>query len=267
MKFDMNAAWRDTVALLQGNKDLLLVIAGLFFFLPALAFVLFLPDLTRSLDGLDNDAMLNAILDVYQRNAHWFVLSTILQSIGVLAMLALLRAKERPTVGEALSTGATAFVPYLIAQILLGIGIGIAIGAPVALAAASGIGALAFLIGMLAIPVMLYLMIKFAMVAPVMAIERTYNPITAMKRSWSLTKGNSLRIFLFFLLVVVAVMVIAILLTLVAQLIGAIAGTIVEGVLTSLFGAIYTTVVVGVLAAIYRQLVGQSETDIGDTFD
>lgn len=267
MKFDMNAAWRDTVALLQANKDLLLVIAGLFFFLPALAFVMFLPDLTRNLEGLSNEAVLNTVLEVYQRNAHWFALSTILQSIGVLAMLALLRAKERPTVGEALSTGAIAFVPYLIAQILLGVAIGLAIGLPITLAAASGIGALAFLIGMLAIPAVFYLMIKFAMVAPVMAIERTFNPIKAMQRSWSLTKGNSLRIFLFFVLVIVAVMVIAILLTLVAQLIGAFAGSIVEGALTSLFGAIYTTVVVAVLAAIYRQLVGQNETNIGDTFD
>ena len=36
MKFSMSAAWNDAIALMQRNKDVLAIVAGVFFLLPGL---------------------------------------------------------------------------------------------------------------------------------------------------------------------------------------------------------------------------------------
>ena len=45
MKFDMGKAWNDTVAILSANREVLLVLAGVFFLLPALASGLLMDEL------------------------------------------------------------------------------------------------------------------------------------------------------------------------------------------------------------------------------
>ena len=268
MKFDMNAAWRDASNLLQANKELLLVLAGLFFFLPNLAFALFVPDFQQSMNGMQPEEMMAVLQDIYSRNWHWILFATVLQWIGILAMLALLRSAQKPTVADALTAGAIALVPYVLAQLIVMVGIGLAIGIPLGLASATGIGALVFLLAMLAIPAMIYAIVKFSMVAPILAIDRQLNPLAALKQSWSLTKGNSLRIFLFFLLVLIAVFVVSLIFSLLGMLLGSITGSpAVEGALTSFVGAAYTTVFTAVLAATYRQLSGRGEAKVSETFE
>ena len=78
-------------------------------------------------------------------------------------------------------------------------GIGLAIGIVLALLTLAAPAA-ATLAVVLTIPVMIYLFIKFALTAPVIAIEGERNPIKALARSWKLTKGNSFRIVLFLFL-------------------------------------------------------------------
>ena len=268
MTFDMNAAWQDATALLRSNKELLLVIAGLFFFLPGLAFALYMPDIQNDLAGLEGEAAFQAVMDLYSRAGPWFVFSTLLQSVGVLTMLALLRSQQKPTVSGAMKIGVTALLPYLGAQILLGISVGFALAIPLMVGAASGIAALVVVLTLIAIGIFVYLMVKFSMVAPIMAIEGKFNPIAAIQQSWAMTKGNSLRILLFFVLVGIAIIVIAILVMMVATLISSLAGTsIIEGLFSALVGAVYTTVFTAVLAATFRQLSGPDTSEISETFD
>ena len=43
MKLDMGRAWSDAIALLRGNQQVILIVAGVFFFLPNLALALLMP--------------------------------------------------------------------------------------------------------------------------------------------------------------------------------------------------------------------------------
>ena len=121
MKFDLDTAWKDTTGLLSRNRGLLAVIAGVFFFLPYAALAIALPemgDLEAAQASGNLDAMMGAINDLYA--SYWWVylILAIVQGIGLLAMLALVRRRANPTVGEALSTGVKSVPTYIAAQLL-----------------------------------------------------------------------------------------------------------------------------------------------------
>ncbi len=44
MKLDLSAAWDGAMKMLAANREMVLVLAGVFFLVPYLAFSLFLPD-------------------------------------------------------------------------------------------------------------------------------------------------------------------------------------------------------------------------------
>ena len=48
-KFDMSRAWNEALAMLSANRETVLIIAGLFFFLPYLGMMLLLPDMAEGL--------------------------------------------------------------------------------------------------------------------------------------------------------------------------------------------------------------------------
>ena len=122
-----------------------------------------------------------------------------------------------------------------------------------------------------AVVALLYLVTKFSLTPPVIAIERVLNPVAALQRSWQLTKGNSLRLFLFYLLLIIALIVVSIVVGFVVALVGVIGGPdgglIVTGVLNGLFNMLFLAVFLAVLAAAHRQLAGPSGEAIGETFE
>ena len=63
MKFDMSQAWRDATAMLSGNREVLLVVAGLFFLLPGIALALALGDVQQAIlaDPKNAEAMMLAV--------------------------------------------------------------------------------------------------------------------------------------------------------------------------------------------------------------
>jgi hypothetical protein len=97
------------------------------------------------------------------------------------------------------------------------------------------------------------------------------NPVTALSRSWALTKGNSLRLFLFYCLLFVALIVIAIVLGIVLGIIGAIAGDgaalMISGLSNAIINLIGLTIFLAVLAAAHRQLSGASTGNVVETFE
>ena len=121
MKFDLDTAWKDTMGLLTRNLGLLAVVAGVFFFLPYAGITIAMPEmgeLEQASASGDFEVMMAAVSDLYLQ--HWwvFLILAIVQGIGLLAMLALVRQRPSPTVGEALGTGARSVLSYIAAQLL-----------------------------------------------------------------------------------------------------------------------------------------------------
>lgn len=261
MKFDMGQAWGQAIATLAANRDLIGIVAGVFFFLPYLALMLMVPDLSAELPvaqpGASPEAMYNALVAVYGRIWPYLLIVAVLQGIGSLALLALLRDSTRPTLGEALKLGLIAFLPYVAAQLIMGAGIGLVaavlVGAGAAINAAVGV-----LLLLVVCVAAIYLVVKFSLTMPVVGIERVYNPLAALARSWRLTKGNSLRLFFFYFLIMVAglvvVIVIEMVLGVVFALFGAEGQAIGNGVVSSLLNAAWATLFLAILAAAHRQL-------------
>lgn len=274
MTFDMSKGWSEAIAMMRGNREVLGIVAGIFFFLPGLLFSLIGPDMNAMFSGFDpeqTEQLVAAISTVYSRYWWLFALVLLAQIVGYLALLALLRDDTRPTVGQAIATGLKSLLPAFATYLLFVVGVSLALGLLFALVAATGVPALAAVAVLLAVPVVFYLAIKVSLAAPVIAIERTFNPIAVLARSWRLTKSNSGRLFAFFVLLTVAYVVIStvlgiVLLAIVAAL-GDDAGRIVGAVISGLVGAVATVVLIAVLAAVHRQLAGPSAGSMRDTFE
>lgn len=264
MKFDMGRAWNDATALLGANRQVVLIVAGVFFFLPYLALVLLMPETLTDLQaagagGSDPDAALRAMGALYGEIWWAILLIAVLQGIGMLGLLALLTDRTRPTVGEALGIGAKYFLPYLASQLLVAIMVVAIAILPLAVGAAAG-PAIGLLLGLLVAVALAYVWTKFSLTAPVIAIERVMNPFTALGRSWSLTRGNSVRLFLFYVLLFLVLVVVAIVLGIVVGLVTALAGPdgalVVNGIVNGLINMVAVTLLLAVLAAVHRQLAG-----------
>ncbi len=274
IKLDMGKAWNDAVALLSANKDVILIVAGVFFFLPNAISALAIPQpteieaMTASGAQPDLEAMSAIMMSYYAQNWWIFVLLGLVQAIGMLGLLALLTDTSRPTVGEALGFGVKALLPYLGTQILLSLIVVSVVLVLIGLGSLIG-PALAVLLGIVSFVVMVYLIIKFSLASPVIAIEKVMNPFRVLQRSWQLTKGNSFRLLGFYSLLVLVLVVVS----LVAGLVFAAFGIFGEQVglfAAAIGGAVLsmamTAIMLAVLAAIHRQLTGGSAEAMRETF-
>lgn len=279
MPFDSNRAWREATVSLAANREVLLAVAGVFFLLPGFASVIFLSDFQADLlTNLGNSAATERIMAGMTGPVVGFgIVSFLLQSLGYLALLALLTDRARPTVGQALGIAIRALPTVVGAALLFFAGyLGVVLVLVMFAAAASsatGPGAIAAMVGLLMIAGVIYAMVKISLALPVIVIERVSNPVTALARSWRLTKGNSFRLFFFYLLLAVVyfvvVMVVGVATMGAAVLIagqGKLA-TLVGGLVSAIVGAVASALLAAVLAAIHRQLAGASPDVLGSTFD
>ncbi len=275
IKLDMGKAWNEAVALLSANKDVVLVIAGVFFFLPNAISNVALPVPTEleALLASGAEPDLDALRDVareYLGSIWWaMLLLGLVQAVGMLGLLALLTDSTRPTVGEALGFGAKALLPYFGAQILSTLLIFAAAGVLIGLGALIS-PALAVLLGLVALVLVIYLAVKFSLASAAIAIDKMFNPVRILQRSWQLTKGNSLRLFGFYILLFIVFVVIAT----VAGMVFAIFSIMGEQIgffATAIGGALLSmaasAVMLAVIAAVHRQLSGGSEQTVRETFD
>lgn len=260
MKFNLDTAWKDATGLLSRNLGLLSVIAGVFFFLPYAGITIALPEmgnLAKAQASGNPEIIMAAVTDLYVQ--YWWVFLTlaVIQGIGFLAMLALVRRRANPTVGEALATGARAIPSYIAVQLMQTGLIVIVAVLLVGLGAVTGLQLLAALGGVIAGVVILFLVTKLSLVAAVIAIEGDLNPVRAMQRSWSLTRGNSVRLFAFYALLVVAFLVLSAVISLVLGLVFALFGEeaalLGEAIVSGFVNAAMIVVMVCVLAAVHTQ--------------
>ena len=279
MKFDSNRAWSEATASASANREVLLAVAGVFFLLPGLASVLFLSDFQADMmANFGNPAAAERIMAGMTGPVVGFgLISFVLQATGYLAMLALLTDRTRPTVGEAIGSAARALPSVIGAALLFLVGYMLAMGIFAMLAAAlgavTGLGALAAISVLLLIASVVYTMVKLSLILPVIVIDNVHNPMAALVRSWRLTKGNSMRLLLFYLLLGIAYLVIVMVIGMVSMaLVALIAGQgkvslLIGGLVSGIIGAAASALFAAILAAIHRQLAGPSPEAIGATFD
>ena len=141
---------------------------------------------------------------------------------------------------------------------------------PIAIGAGASIAA-GVLVGALALVAFCYLFAKFVLTPAVIAIERQANPIAALSRSWRLTKGNSVRIFFFLVLLFFALGLVGAVVSGVVGLVLALGGAetalIGQAIVSSLVYAVFYVILLSLLAAIYRQLAGPSTEAVRETFE
>lgn len=270
MKLDLSAGWDGAIAMIRANREVVLVLAGVFFFLPYLAFSLFLPDMgvaeASASEQPDMDAIAGLIQDFYAEFWWALLLLALIQSVGAIASLAVLGDHARPTVGDAIRRGVMLLPTQLGAQIIAAL----AIFAPIVLAGAIGVAtgsaALAGLLPLIALPVVIYIVVKFSLTSPAIAVDQMRNPLAALARSWRLTKGNSFRLFFFFLLLIVAFVVASTVLNLTIGLVLALLGEELQliglAITGALINAIFSVVAYAVLASVHQQLAGQTSASV-----
>lgn len=271
MNFDSNLAWKQATSAIAANREVLLALSGVFLMLPSLAFALFFPS-PEPAAGQSEQQTVAAMQAYYLTAMPALIPMALIQAAGTLALLTLFTDKSRPTVGEAIRRGFTGMPSYFAAQILLGIGIGVVGGSAIAIGAVTGAKAVVALTVVAAVLAAVYAAIKTSLVAPIIAVEGVLNPVAALQRSWRLTKGNSVRIGLFYLLLLLAmaaVMLIAMMI--VGVVLAAVAGPettrVVGAVVSSALGATATLYFVAVLATVHRQLAGPSPEKLSAPFE
>lgn len=274
MKLDMNRAWTEALSLIQANIGVVATVAGVFFFLPYLAFALLMPQTANFAiepNSEDPTAAFDQVMAFYGEIWWVMLLLVVAQTVGTLALLALLRADNRPTVGQAIAVGAIGFLTSIAATILFYVGFGIAGGVVMGIAIATKITALAVILGIVLFVVLIYVAVKFSLLAPVIAIDKVYNPFTALLRSWRLTKGNSVRLFAFYALLLIALVVVSGVIGMIVMLVFGLMGEEVmlvgSGLINSAVNAVVIVLMLGVLAAVHRQLAGPSAQSVGETFE
>lgn len=272
MKFDMGEAWREATAMIAANREVMLIVAGIFFFLPSLLQTIALPDMGAMMFGISDPEQMEAALAGIFADYWWvFVLVLVLQLVGYLALLALLRDAAKPTVGEAIRAGFVGLLPAIGVTLIVAIAAGIVVTLIVGAAAASGVAALAFIAVMIVLVGMIYLYVKISLYLPIIAIDKAHNPFTVLATSWRLTKGNSFRLFLFYLLIAIVYMVLSMVIGLVVTALlvalGPEVGMVINGIVSGILGAALSIVFVAILASIHRQLAGPSDAAISETFE
>lgn len=275
MKFDMSRAWDEAVAMLGANSGMVTVIAGVFFFLPYVILGLIAPDPSQNpamqATAADADAVMQAMMAVYSE-IWWMVLIVMLvQGVGTLALYALLTHSNRPTVGEAIAFGFGGLLPF-IGVLLLQLAIMLVVlGLPIALAAQSGSLIVGALVSLLVLVGTAYLYTKFSLSVAVLGIGRERSPATALRQSWTLTKGNSVRLWLFYVLLIIAFLIVSAVVGMIFGVVFGLAGAEIarfgNALVSAMLNAVFVTILLAVVGAVYRQLSGGTPQSIVETFE
>lgn len=269
MKFDSMRAWREGVAALSGNREVLAVVGGVFLLLPNLAFGLLLDDPQLPTGG-SREVMTAALTAFFMKALPWLVLVSLIQLLGQLSVISLIGEQPRPTVGEALRRGAVALPSTLLAQIVIGI---IVLAALIVPSVVLGLSGSAVLVAIGWLYVACLVSARFCLTQPCIVIERRLNPFAAIARSWVLTKGNTFRIGHFFLLLAVTAVVLLLLLSLLLGMLLAVTAGESTGakLISGLFSGVLLTgavlLMMGIAVSIYRQLAGDDGGEVARTFD
>ena len=240
--FSFSRVWDDTLKMLGANAGLLTAIAGVFLFLPAVLVAHFVPPPAGATEPAE---MLEQTLAWWQGNAHWMLLSALVNMVGLVAIYLLLLRSPRLTVGSAVAAALPILPFYVVLTIILNVAL-----------------AIGFLL--LIVP-FIYLLGRLSLASPVLVAEKPRAPFSALERSWALSRGLGWQIALLVLLVYVAALIVNVA---VSSALGVIivlllgnegVGGLLLAIVGGLLSAATTLVATVLLAAIYRALTSRPE--------
>lgn len=268
-KFDMGAAWDDSMVLLKSHSVLTGAIVAVFFFLPRLALSWFGPVPIEPAAGATLDQVMTGFSASMRQIAPYELLVSMIGAVGGVGVLRLWLSRTGISVGEALVFALKMIPTMLAVQIILTLGlllIAMLCVMPGMAAGGGAIGILLVVIGLfLFLGIAIYLWGRLALISPTIADRTIFNPVVAIGESWKLTKDNGWRVALFLLLVTI---VIAIVFGLFGLVVGAAVGTgegigrLLTGLVEGGGAAIGGLVGVAIVAASYRQLAFRGANDV-----
>lgn len=273
MKLNLNAAWDQAVRLIGANREVVLVLGGVFFFLPYVLFTLLVPvpDFT-SVAGPsgENAPALMAAMNGFMVEYWWaLLLFALVLSAGAIAVMAVIGDPARPTVGTAMTRGGTYLPTSFAAQLLTSLATTLVVFVATFIGALTGSQGIAATLALCTLPVIVWLMTRWSLSGAVIAIDRTANPVAALRRSWRLTDGNGLRLVAFYVLLFAAFFVVSQVLGLVVRVLVALPSAEVARVLGALLsGLLFAALILlgyAVLASIHRQFARAERTRLHDT--
>ncbi|WP_309661087.1 glycerophosphoryl diester phosphodiesterase membrane domain-containing protein [Sphingomonas sp.] len=253
-ELSISRAWDETRTVIARDGSLLTTIALALFVLPGVVSDVAAPE---------------APAGQLPKFGYWTVLTIIALLITLVGQLAVIRLAigSGLTVGEAIRHGARRtpaylaatlmwLLPFLVVAMLI---TGKVVGPAKAASPAAALG-LILLCG-----VLLFFAIRMLMTSPVASAEPV-GPVEILRRSWQLTRGHWLRLFGFFVAVIIAAVVTIIAVSAVggilAQLIfGGVApltvGALLVALLIQVVSALVSVILMVMLARIYVQLGGE----------
>ncbi len=277
----MNAAWARGTVLLRENMQLLGLIAGVFILLPSTLITFALPEssamegpMTVLLDPAASEAgrlrASEALGTLLAPFIAWMGAVTVIQHIGYGAMMALI-GRARPTVGQAIVSGLKAIVPVIAALIVFFIAVWAVLMLVQVALLPLGPAASALLGSVIGITISLFLTARLSLTLPAMVLERQFNPLKALVRSWRLTARGRGNVFGFWMLLIVAYAVILILVSAISGVLAAIAGdttggTLIVGLIGGLYAMAWGMLISALAVAMFQQLAGPDTAEIAAEF-
>jgi hypothetical protein len=241
MKLNLGTAWTDAVALLRGQTEILVVLAGTFLLLPALVQGFFMP--FQQSGSRDLAVMVAELRAYFGQYGVWLILFGLISALGQVAILRILLDRARPTVAQALGDAVRLLPWFYLANIVT--------------------SAIVFL-GMLAFVIPgLYILGRTALTGVAVAGEMRRNPIDAVRRSFELTNGNGWAMFFLVAIIFVTGFIVTAALGSVVGVIAALLSSptlaaFITAFIDSLMGAVLGLLMLLIYVAAYRQLGGES---------
>lgn len=238
--FDAGRAWTDAMALLNGQREILLTLTGFFIMLPALL----LNALRPFVPSGKGETWVAEIAAWTEANFLWIILVAVLAALGRLAMLILLLGPERPTVGEALVAGAKLLLMFVIMDVLIGL---MLLG-----------GSLVFVVPAF------YIFGRTFLAEVGFVATRAHGPVAGLSAGFEASRGNGWRIFLMAAIIYVAGVVLTAAVGSIVGVIGALAGgsgldRFLDAFVDAVCGAAVSLLLVLVGVAGWRQLGEQGD--------
>lgn len=185
------------------------------------------------------------------------------------SMTAMASPLMRPTFGDAFGLGLKGGLTFLGVIVLL------IIAYIIFLLVATLLGFILSFLGeaapailvILLVPVVIYLALRFAVLVPVIVVEKVFNPITALNRTWQITKGNVLGIFVVYLVFAIVAMIAVALpfFLLFGSLFDPLSMGAGPGMGTVLFSGLFFLLIVAAFSLFSVSLVASLHAEISDT--
>lgn len=270
-KLDISEAWASATRMVATNRDMLMAIAGVFFLLPGLILSIAIgkPEIANDIPP---EKAMEIVLGAYMQAAPIVVLVLVLQMAGTLTVMTVMTDRARPTVAQAIRHGFGATPAYLGTWVLLYVLLPFSLLMVSGLVSLLGVPVLTAVIGILLFGAVIFALLRTSLIAPVLACERGRNPIEAIRRSWHLTRGNAMLIFVFFALAWLLFLVVY---GLVMMFAGVVLILVTSGDVQNVLSAAIASALLSVwlvyfaamTAAVHAQLAGPAPGETGAVFE